>query len=342
MRIGLVCPYDLSEPGGVQAQVLGLGSALGSLGEEVSIIGPGLPPDVDGVDLGSSVAVPGNGSIAPISLDPRVHSMIKKAGRDLDLLHIHEPLMPLVSLSALRVGVPVVATFHAAPEAFTQRLYNFIGSQVVTILGDNVKRVTAVSPTAAKSVAGHMEVAIVPNGLDAAALSIETERHSHRVVFLGRDEPRKGLDLLLEAWTEVSHAFPAAELVVMGADRGTSDVRWLGRVDDETKARMLSSAAVLVAPNTGGESFGIVLVEAMAAGAAILASDLQSFTDLGGDAVRFFKNGDADDLVVQLVDLLGDEAGRVELGRRGESRVQQFDWSTVATSYRYVYTQALS
>ena len=341
MRIGLICPYDLSEPGGVQAQVLGLGSALTSLGEDVSIIGPGLPPAVDGVDLGSSVSVPGNGSMAPISLDPRVRSTLKEAVQGFDLLHVHEPLMPMVSLSALRAGVPVVATFHAAPEGIARRLYDLIGSQVVRLLGHNVRRVTAVSETAAAMIAEQMDVTIVPNGLDVVALSTDIERQPHRVVFLGRDEPRKGLDLLLEAWTEVSQTVPAAELVVMGADRGSPGLEWLGRVDDEVKSRILNSAALFVAPNTGGESFGIVLVEAMAAGAAILASDLPAFRDVGGDAVRFFKTGDVADLTVNLIELLGDEAGRVELRRRGESRVRQFDWGEVATSYREVYTQAL-
>lgn len=341
MRIGLVCPYDLSEPGGVQAQVMGLASALRLLGEDVSIVGPGLPTGVDGVDLGSSVSVPGNGSLAPISVDPRVRSAIREAVRDFDLLHIHEPLMPMVSFSALHTGVPVVATFHAAPEGILNRFYNLMGPSLVRILGKNTRWVTAVSETAARPIAPHMEVTIIPNGLDIAAMSVDIERNPHRVVFLGRDEPRKGLDLLLEAWREVSQTVPDAELVVMGVDRGFPNVEWMGRVDDETKARILSSAAVYVAPNTGGESFGIVLVEAMAAGAAVLASDLQSFVDVGADAVRFFTTGNSADLAVKLLRLLEDEDGRDELGRRGETRAQRFDWNTVAASYRDVYGQAL-
>lgn len=341
MRIGLVCPYDLSKPGGVQAQVMGLASALRLLGEDVSIVGPGLPPGVEGVDLGSSVSVPGNGSMAPISLDPRVWSTIKEAVEDLDLLHVHEPLMPMVSFSALRTDVPVVATFHAAPERMAKAFYGFAGSYLERILGQRVKEVTAVSETAAGPIAEHMEVTIIPNGLDVAALSVDTERHPYRVVFLGRDEPRKGLDLLLGAWIRVSETIPTAELVVMGADRGSPDVEWMGTVDDETKARILNSAAVFVAPNTGGESFGIVLVEAMAAGAAVLASDLQAFVDVGGDAVQLFKKGNNRDLAKELLSLLGDDDGRGALGRRGEAHARQFDWSKVATSYRDVYTQAL-
>ncbi len=342
MRIGLVCPYDLSKPGGVQAQVLGLGKALRSLGDEVSVIGPGLPESVDGVDLGSSVAVPGNGSMMPISLDPRVRAVIRKASSGLDLLHVHEPLMPTVSLGALRAGPPVVATFHAAPEAAAKRFYNFAGPFLARILGENVRTVTAVSETAAEAVRGRMGVVIVPNGLDVAAMSTDQERTLLRVAFLGRDERRKGLDLLLESWGEVSDAVPDAELVVMGADRGSHDVEWMGRVDDETKIRVLNSAAVLVAPNTGGESFGIVLVEAMAAGAAVLASDLPSFVDVGGEAVRYFRTGDVSDLTARLVELLDDDRARADLARRGRMRADQFDWDTVGDAYSAVYEKTLS
>ncbi len=342
MRIGLVCPYDLSKPGGVQAQVLGLGGALRSFGDEVSVIGPGLPEGVDGVDLGSSVVIPGNGSMMPISLDPRVRRAIKRAASDLDLLHVHEPLMPTVSLSALRAGPPVVATFHAAPEAFAKRFYSFVGPYLVRILGENVRSITAVSETAAGAVRNHMDVVIVPNGLDVAALSTDLERKPRRVVFLGRDEPRKGLDLLLDAWGDVSHSVEGAELVVMGAARGSHEVKWMGRVDDDTKVGVLNSAAVFVAPNTGGESFGIVLVEAMAAGAAVLASDLQSFADMAGDGVRFFKTGDVSELTAGLVELLNDDGARADLARRGQIRAARFDWDTVAAAYRAVYEESLS
>lgn len=342
MRIGLVCPYDLSKPGGVQAQVLGLAGALRSLGDEALVIGPGLPEDVAGVDLGSSATLPGNGSMVPISMDPRVKRIIKKAAANVDLLHVHEPLMPTASFSALRVGAPVVATFHAAPEALGRRFYGLVGSRLERILGDNVKRVTAVSKTAAEAVRRHMDVLIVPNGLDVAGMSFDVDRNPRRVAFLGRDEPRKGLDLLLEAWSEVTQSIPGAELVVMGADRGSPDVEWLGRADEETKVRILNSAAVLVAPNTRGESFGIVLVEAMAAGAAVLASDLQSFEDVGGEAVRYFRKGNVSSLVAGLVGLLDNDDGRADLSRLGHARAVRFDWDTVATSYRAVYEESLS
>jgi phosphatidylinositol alpha-mannosyltransferase len=342
MRIGLVCPYDLGKPGGVQAQVLGLGAHLVELGEEVSVIGPGVPDDLEGVDLGSTVTIPGNASTVPISLDPRVGSRIARATRDIDLLHVHEPLMPVVSLTALRVGKPVVATFHAAPGRWGSALYNVVGSRLRRVLGPNVKRVTAVSRTAAVPLPADLDVEIIPNGVDVSVFSRDAERQEARVCFLGRDEKRKGLDVLLEAWPLVETAVPSAELVVMGADRGWDGITWKGRVDDATKAEVLASSAIYVAPNLGGESFGIVLVEAMAAGTPVVASDLASFRDVGDDSARYFATGDPERLATSIIDLLGDPGARHEMSSKGRARVAEFDWRRVTARYRSVYEAALS
>ena len=342
MRVGLVCPYDLAKPGGVQAQVLGLAAHLGHRGDDVSVIGPGAPPDRGGVDLGSTVTLPGNMSMVPISLDPRVGSRIARAAREVEVLHVHEPLMPLVSLAALRVGKPVVATFHAAPGRWGRALYGALGSVMRRALGPNVARITAVSETAAAPLPDDLEVEIVPNGVDIAMFSPEVERHEARVCFLGRDERRKGLDVLLEAWPRVATAHPLAELVVMGADRGGEGVTWMGRVDDATKAEILASSTLYVAPNLGGESFGIVLVEAMAAGTPVVASDLAAFRDVGGDAVRYFAKGDVEGLARALVETLADPGARERMSTRGRMRARQFDWSRVSDSYRLAYEAAVS
>lgn len=342
MKIGLVCPYDLSLPGGVQKQVLGLASRLRALDDEPVVLGPGLPADVEGLDLGPSVSVPGNRSRAPISLDPRVRKAIRGVATDCEVLHVHEPLMPTVSLAALRSGPPVVATFHAAPGSVVRGLYWGISHGLRLALGPRTRRVTAVSATAAAPLPSDMEVAIIPNGVDVGAMLVPIERQEHRVVFLGRDEPRKGLDLLLQAWPEVAEAVPEAELVVMGADRGTPGVRWMGRVGDETKSELLSSSAIYVAPHTGGESFGITLVEAMAAGAAVVASNLPAFVDVAQDAARYFPVGDASRLAVDLIELLQDRRKREVLASRGEVRARTYDWSHVVGAYRDQYLAVLS
>ena len=313
-----------------------------ALGDEVEVIGPGLPEAVRGVDLGGTISIPGNRSKVPLSLDPRVIGTIREGIARLDLLHVHEPLMPLVSLAALRAGIPVVATFHAAPGSVGTRFYTALRPQLKRLLGPHVRRVTAVSPTAAAPLPGDLEVSIVPNGVDVSAFETDVDRHPTSVAFLGRDERRKGLDVLLAAWSDVSSAVPGAELVVMGADRGAEGVEWMGWVDPSAKIRGLGSAAIYVAPNLGGESFGIVIVEAMAAGAAVVASDLLAFRDVGGDSVRYFPTGDSGSLARTLIELLQDPGALAALSSAGRERAKRYDWAEVTPRYREIYQQALS
>jgi phosphatidylinositol alpha-mannosyltransferase len=187
-----------------------------------------------------------------------------------------------------------------------------------------------------------LAVRIIPNGLDVSSFRVDTARNEARVVFLGRDEPRKGLDVLLEAWPAVLAHVPGAELHVVNADRGLDGITWWGRVDDATKGGILSSAAVYVAPHTGGESFGIVLVEAMAAGAAIVASDLAPFRSVAEDCARFFPVGDSVALARAIVELLHDPEGRARLAAAGAATANRYDWGVVGAAYRAVYAEVLS
>ncbi len=342
MRVGLVCPYDMSRPGGVQAQVRGLASALTEMGDEPTVFAPGLSGVMEGVDLGSTVSIPGNGSMAPISVNPLVGSRLRREARDMDLLHVHEPLMPMVSLAALRAGPPIVATFHAAPRGLAATVYSLFGNRLERLLGGNVAAVTAVSETAASPLPDTLDVQIVPNGVDTNAFDLDVPRVPTRVCFLGRDERRKGLDVLIEAWGKVAEDHPDAELVVIGIDRGITGVTWFGSVDDHTKNETLASSAIYVAPNLGGESFGIVLVEAMAAGAALLVSDLDSFRDVAGEAARYFTVGDSRALAASLTTLLSNPAEVSAMSVEGRHRAERFDWNVVAASYRTVYEEALS
>ncbi|MGH8915572.1 MAG: glycosyltransferase family 4 protein [Acidimicrobiia bacterium] len=338
MRVGIVSPYDLSVPGGVQAQVLGLARYLTGVGDEPIVIGPGLPDGVRGVDLGSSVSVPGNGSMVPISLDPRARGKLRKTASDLDLLHVHEPLMPVASLFANHAGPPVLATFHAAPGKAGRLAYRLIRPLFPWAMGNTVA-ITAVSAIAASVLPSGVEARIIPNGLDVASIRAEVAREQNRVAFLGRDEPRKGLDVLLGAWPRVALSHPNAELVVIGADRRTEAAIWMGRVDDVTKAEVLSSAAVFVAPHIGGESFGIVLIEAMAAGAAIVASDLVPFRSVAEGAARFFPVGDRAALARAVSELLEDAGERKRLADAGMARAAGYDWAVVGRAYRDLYAR---
>ena len=341
LRIGLVSPYDLSPPGGVQAQVLGLARYLAGRGDHPVVIGPGLPVGLEGVDLGPSFSVPGNGSMVPISIDPRSRGRIRSAAAELDLVHVNEPLMPLASLFATHSGLPAVSTFHAAPGRVVRLAYDLARPFMRKALGRTVI-VTAVSRVAASVLPPSLDVRIIPNGVDVGSLAPGPERDPMKVVFLGRDEPRKGLDVLLAAWDRVISAHPTARLVVMGARRDQEGPEWLGRVDDRTKAEQLGSAAIYVAPQTGGESFGIVLIEAMAAGAAVVASDLEPFREVAGEEARFFPPGDAVALAGQIIDLLAHTRAREQLAAEGRLVAAGYDWSIVGARYREVYDEAVS
>jgi len=341
VKVGLVSPYDLSVPGGVQAQVLGLAGYLVNHGIEPTVIGPGLPAGVEGVDLGGSVTIPGNGSKVPIVIDPRCRTKLREASVGLDLFHVHEPLMPLVSLFATRAGPPVIATFHAAPGPVGRLAYKLTAPVMRWLLGNTVA-VTAVSSTAAAVLPASVGARIIPNGLDLDAMRSDVHRDPDRVSFLGRDEPRKGLDVLLAAWPRVLDAFPGATLTVMGADRGDVGVEWMGRVDDATKAKVLGSTAVFVAPQLGGESFGIVLLEAMASGAAVVASNLDPFVDVADGAARFFPVGDSTALAKALVEVLTDPAERGRLASVGHEVAARYDWDVVGASYSSLYAEVAS
>lgn len=337
MRIGLVCPYDLDFPGGVQAQVEGLRLGLVEAGHTVDLLAPG----VVGIDLGRTRRIRANRSVAPLALDPRVGSVVRKRLAGCDVVHVHEPLMPVVSWAALGSGRPTVATFHADPPRLMRTLYRFGAPVARARLRATV--VTAVSEVAAEGprLIG-VDPRIIPNGI-AVPLRVDGQHGRRGVLFIGRDEPRKGLAVLLEAWDRVHADRPDCDLAlagVSGVDR--PGVRLLGRVDEQEKARLLGSAAVLVAPNLGGESFGIVVAEGMAAGCAVVCSDLPAFRDVGGDGVATFRTGDAHSLAATLSRLLADEQERAELARAGRHRARRYAWDEVVPAYLSAYELAIA
>ncbi len=344
MRVCLVSPYDLTRDGGVQAQVQGLAGWLRSRGDEVRLIAPLLPPGEQGAAVGRVTRVRANRSVAPISLSTGVAGRVAEAMRWGEVTHVHEPLMPRVGVAALRAPGPKVVTFHADPPAWVRRLYRGLGPWVRSFQRPDTM-VTAVSRLAAGSLApGWGPERIIPNGVDVSFGVDAVERRRGRVVFLGRDEPRKGLDLLLEAWPQIKVRHVHAELVVMGAARPDppEGVVFLGRVSEEVKERNLRSAEVYVAPNLGGESFGIVLVEAMTAGCAVVASDLPSFRDVAGPAARLFATGSVPAMVDQVADVLGDASLAKSLSAAGQERAARFSWDQVGPAYRECYERAIS
>lgn len=343
MRVALVCPYDLGRFGGVQDQVVKLATWLRSSGDDVVMVGPGVEGPEGAVLLGPTRVVKANAASTPISFDPRIGGKVAAAVEGCDVVHVHEPLMPTVSIGAMRrVEQPIVATFHADPSPITERAYGG-GRALVRRLLWRAAVVTAVSPVAARVVPAGIAVRLVPNGVDVAAYP-DIPRDPMQVVFLGRDDPRKGLRALLEAWPAVRARVGGAQLVVMGTDRvadAPSDVEFMGRVSEETKRATLAGAGVLCAPNTSGESFGIVVAEGMAAGCAVVASALPGFVHAAGQAGVLVKPGDTDGLAAALIMVLEDEVRAAELRSRSLERVARFDRDAVLTAYQECYRDAM-
>ncbi|MGA7271487.1 MAG: glycosyltransferase family 4 protein [Acidimicrobiia bacterium] len=342
MRIGLVCPYDLGRPGGVQQLCRELGNRLVAAGHEALLVGPG---DGSGfVSVGKTLGIRGNRSVVPICLDPRSVSTTRAALEGVDVVHAHEPLIPLVGWAGLgRSSIPTVATFHAHPPGWVRFGYRW--GAIVLRRRLRAVALTAVSQVAASAIpASWGPVTIVPNAIEASSYDRPVPRNRERVAFLGRDERRKGLDVLLRAWPEVRRLHPSAELIVLGASRPgtTPGVEFLGRVDEDTKRRTLASSAVFAAPHLGGESFGIVVAEAMAAGCAVVASDLDAFRAVLNGAGLLVPPGDSASLATAISGLLSNPTRASALGEMGRHRVQGYDWSSVTGRYIEIYESVVA
>lgn len=362
MRIGIVCPYSLDVAGGVQRHVLDLAAALRTLGHTVEVLAPttGTAPEFV-TPAGRAVGVPYNGSVARVAFGPLTRHRTRRwlAAHDFDVLHVHEPTTPSVSaLALLDARGPVVATFHTSTER-SRALAAF--GPVARPLLERVTARIAVSATARRVQVEHLggDATEIPNGVDLArfahgpALDLPP---AVRVGYVGRfDEPRKGMPVLLAALRRVVADRPDVRLLVVG--RGDGDrlrraagpglagrIDLLGPVDEATKAAALRSVAVFCAPHRGGESFGMVLTEAMAAGAPVLAADLESFRAVldDGRAGALFPPGDDAALAAALTRLLDDGAARARLAAAGRDRARRYDWPVVASDVLRVYRAAIA
>ena len=360
MRIGMVCPYSLDVPGGVQSHVLQLAEVMLARGHEVSVLAPASPdtalPDFV-VSAGKAIPIPYNGSVSRLQFSPAVHGRVRRwlADGDFDVLHLHEPNAPSLSMWALRVAEgPIVATFHTST---TKSLTLTLFQGMLRPWHEKIVGRIAVSDVARRwqMEALGTDAVEIPNGVDVNALASAPPldgypRPGKTVLFLGRyDEPRKGMAVLLDALPKVMERFGDVQLLVVG--RGDEDqlrsqagelvenIRFLGLVDDAAKASAMRSADVYCAPNTGGESFGIVLVEAMAAGTPVVASDLDAFRRVlrDGEAGRLVPVGDADALADALIAVLQDDALRERYVAAASAIVGSYDWSVVAGQIMRVY-----
>ncbi len=388
LRVGIVCPYSLDVPGGVQSHVLDLARALIALGHDVSVLAPG----EDGADgdrpafvtvAGRAVSVPYNGSVARVNFGPLSYARVRRwlAEHTVDVLHLHEPgTFSLSSLALFEAEGPIVATFHTSTERSRATL---VFARPINALMEKVTARIAVSPMARRVQVEHLggDAVEIPNGVDVGLfahgplLPGHPRRDGHTVGFLGRfTEPRKGMAVLLDALRVLAPDRPGLRLLVVG--RGDAEalrraagpdlaprLDLLGGVDDVTKAAALRSMDVYCAPNTGGESFGMVLTEALAAGTPVLASDLGAFRAVlapdgpapddpgaggvpdpgaGTGAGVLFRTGDPAALAAALAALLDDPRRRAALRTAGRARAAAFDWPVVASAVLRVYRAAMA
>jgi phosphatidyl-myo-inositol alpha-mannosyltransferase len=366
LRIGMVCPYSIAVPGGVQAHVLGLATGLRGLGHQVEVLAPAtagsaLPEFV--TSAGRAVGVPYNGSIAPLAFGPVALNRTRRwlNDHDFDLLHLHEPASPSVSLIALTLADrPVVATFHFA----TGRSWALAAAH--GLLQPTMEKITAriaVSPLSRRVVVEYLggDAVEIPNGVDVSHFARAKPlpgypRIGGTVGFIGRfGETRKGMPVLLAALRTVAQTRPEVNLLVVGRGDAAallgaagaalaSRIRVLPALSDEGKAAVLASVDMLCVPAIGGESFGIVLSEAMAAGTPVVASDLDAFRRVldGGQAGVLVPAGSSAALATALDDLLDDPERRAALAAAGRRRAVMWDWPGVARRVLQVYETAVA
>ncbi len=365
MRVGLVCPYSFDVPGGVQSHVHDLAETLIGMGHEVSVLAPAdddapLPSFV--VPAGRAVPVRYNGSVARLSFGPISAARVRRwlENGEFDVLHVHEPITPsLALLAVLSARGPVVATFHTAM-ARSRALA--AAQNVLQLVLERITGRIAVSELARQVQVEHLgsDAVEIPNGVSVARFAAATPLpgwpgEGGAIGFLGRfTEPRKGFAVLAEAFAVLAGQRPGLRLLVAGPgdpaavlDPVPKPIRerivFLGKVSEEDKARMLRSVDVYVAPNTGGESFGMILTEAMAAGTPVVASDLEAFRRVldGGTAGSMFPTGDAGALAAALGELLDSPQRRAALAARANQVVAGYDWPIVAARVLEVYATAI-
>ena len=342
MKIGIVNPYSWDVPGGVGFHIRDLALKLRSRGHDVRVLTPSTSRDLPEwiTSAGSSVSVPFNGSVANISVKPTTMTRTRRwlEENDFDVVHVHEPVVPSVSMAAAMISrAPLVGTFHAALGRSVSRA---IASAPMRLYMERIGVRIAVSEEARRTLIEHHggDAVIIPNGVETASFRTATPlpqwaatEESPVIVFLGRlDEPRKGLSIFAGAIETVLERFPGTRFLIAGRGdapdcreavaRFGESVSFLGGISDEEKESLLAGASVYVAPQTGGESFGIVLVEAMAARTAVVASDIPAFCAVleDGRAGALFETGSSEALAATLID------------RRGSTR-----WPTPASAHRF-------
>lgn len=356
LKIAMVCPYSLAVPGGVQNQVLTLAHVMRERGHEVLVIAPtdGVAPVPGVVSIGWSLPAETNGSVAPLAPDPaaQIRTIAAIERERFDVIHIHEPLAPGPSATALLLhGAPTVATFHASGDFSQYRVFRRIctwGSSFLDVI-------VAVSEDAANTANGWIDkpCEVLFNGVDTDrfATVVPHRQPGRTVLFIGRHEDRKGLDVALAA---VEHLPSDVHLDVIGQGPLTEElqqryrheprIRWLGRVGDDERDRRLKGADVFCAPARGGESFGIVLLDAMAAETPVVATRIDGYTNVATDEVNALlcPPDDPPALAAAIMRMLEDSDLREHCVSNGLERASEFAMERLAGLYLDRYERAIA
>lgn len=362
MRIIQISPYSWDAPGGVQVHIRQLSRHLRERGHDVLVLAPGEHPGIrDGARIvGRPVAISVNGSVARLCFSRRSAHLVRKAFAVFrpDVIHVHDPLTPSTSmLGILNRNAPTVATFHSyfTREHFEGRLYSVL-APFLRPVWRRVDRRVAVSEAAKESVCSRMGAAridIVPNGADidvfASAEPAELPP-GRRLLFVGRLEPRKGFPVAVEAFAQLASRYPDLQLVVVGDGDDRTAVNALptslrarvlmqGRVSDEMLPRFHRAADVFISPATGQESFGIVLVEAMAAGLPLVASDIPGYREVARHDCEgvLVAPSNATALASGIARVLDDRAFASRLGKAGSERANAFTWDKIIDRLEVIY-----
>lgn len=356
MKIALVCPYDLTRPGGVRSHIHGLGEALVRRGHSVEVVAPGPTTTLGAlpvVGCGSAQHTHFSGTQIDITWAPwrRVAEVCR---RGYDVMHFHTIWNPLVPFQlAARFRGPKVATFHDVPGPDTPRW----AAVLMRPISEGIRRVAlrgviAVSPEVSRYLLPGLHE-IIPNGV-AVPSPLPPEGEREAILYLGRLEPRKGVATLIEAVARLGADAPPLwiagdgllrpDLERRARERGLDRVRFFGTVSEGEKWSLLRRARIVVAPSVGGESFGIVLLEAMAAGAPPIGADNPGYHEVLSQHGRdlLFPPGDADALAERLRTLLASERRLHDAREWGEQHWHQFDWSRLAARVERVYERAIS
>ena len=355
LRIAMVSPYSVSVPGGVQAQVLGLARELRRVGHEVRVLAPcdGPPPEPFVTPLGNSLPTAANGSVAPLAPDPSAALRTIRALNDeaFDVIHLHEPIVPGPTVTALLLKLaPTVGTFHAAGDSTSYRVLNKTARWAAEHLNVRV----AVSESAKELAHRYLdgEYTVLFNGIEVQRYerpSVVREK-TPTIFFCGRYEPRKGLEVLLQA---MAHMPADVKLWIASDGIGIDDlqntygadtrINWLGRITEEDKLDRLARCTAFCAPSLRGESFGIVLLEAMAAGAALVASNISGYNNVATQNVNalLVEPGNPVALAKALQVVMNDDVVRLRLVEGGHERAHDFSMERLAQSYIQIYERLL-